>query len=176
MAAMAMNLKLLLLMGILSSGLFVLAWQKVSPPEVFTASQAEAGRTAYERTCAKCHVSDLRGRPGRGRDGRGPLGEQSKLPPISSLSPGYQQFIGKRGFVPPLTGEAFISRWGDKTAGELVARFDETVTDPFFQFEDVKDDTTVNITAYVLQVNGAKAGAQPLTRTTAANVSETVKR
>ena len=99
-----MNLKLLLLMGILSSGLFVLAWQKVSPPEVFTASQAEAGRAAYERTCAKCHVSDLRGRPGRGRDGRGPLGEQSELPPISSLSPGYQQFIGKRGFVPPLAG------------------------------------------------------------------------
>jgi hypothetical protein len=40
------------------------------------------------------------------------------------------------------------------------------VDDPYFQFEDMNDDTTVNITAYVLQVNGAKAGTEPLTRAT----------
>jgi hypothetical protein len=39
------------------------------------------------------------------------------------------------------------------------------------KFEDMNDETTVNITAYVLQVNGAKAGAQPLTRTTGVIVS-----
>ncbi len=173
---MAMVYKVLMPIGILSSGLFVLTGQKVSPPEVFTSSQAEAGRVAYERTCAKCHVSDLKGRPGRGRDGWGPLGEQKELPPISSLSPGLQQFIGKRGFVPPLAGEVFLSRWGDKTAGELIARFQETVSDPFFQFEGVTDETTVNITAYVLRASGAKAGSEPLTRTTAANVRMTVTR
>jgi hypothetical protein len=35
----------------------------------------------------------------------------------------------------------------------------------------MNDETTVNITAYVLQVNGAKAGTQPLTRKTEAVVS-----
>ena len=33
------------------------------------------------------------------------------------------------------------------------------------------DDTTVNITAYALQVNGAKAGTEPLTRTTSVIVN-----
>jgi hypothetical protein len=49
---------------------------------------------------------------------------------------------------------------------ELIARFQVTVDDRFFEFEDIHDETTVNITAYVLQVNGAKAGSEPLTRTT----------
>jgi hypothetical protein len=35
----------------------------------------------------------------------------------------------------------------------------------------MNDETTVNITAYVLQVNGAKAGTEPLTRTTGVIVS-----
>jgi hypothetical protein len=33
----------------------------------------------------------------------------------------------------------------------------------------------VNITAYVLQMNGAKAGAQPLTRTTRVVVNSIIK-
>jgi hypothetical protein len=37
--------------------------------------------------------------------------------------------------------------------------------------EGMNDETTVDITAYVLQVNGAKAGAQPSTRTTGVIVS-----
>jgi len=37
------------------------------------------------------------------------------------------------------------------------------------------DDTTVNITAYVLQVNGAKAGTQELTRATSAVVNSLVQ-
>jgi len=35
----------------------------------------------------------------------------------------------------------------------------------------MKDETTVDITAYVLQVNGAKAGTEPLTRSTGVIVS-----
>lgn len=116
---------------------------------------------AYERTCGKCHTNTLLGRKG----------DKDELPPISSLSASYQKFIGARGFVAPLTGKVFIDRWGGKTAGQLIARFQETVDDPYFQFEDMTGETTVNITAYVLQVNGAKAGSQPLTRTTSAIVS-----
>ena len=62
-----------------------------------------------------------------------------------------------------------------KTAAELIARFQVTASDKFFQFEGMTDDTTVNITAYVLQVNGAKAGSQPLTRTTGNVVNSLVQ-
>ena len=81
------------------------------------------------------------------------------------------KLTGRKGDPDELPPEIFMDRWGGKTAGELIARFQETVDDPYFQFEDMNDETTVNITAYVLQVNGAKAGTQPLTRTTSAIVS-----
>jgi hypothetical protein len=60
----------------------------------------------------------------------------------------------------------FLSRWGQKTAAELIARFQVTASDPFFQFQEMNDEAVVNITNYVLQMNGAKAGPQPLTRKT----------
>jgi hypothetical protein len=65
--------------------------------------------------------------------------------------------------------------WGQKTAAELIARFQVTAGDKFFQFQGMNEDTTVNITAYVLQVNGAKAGTQPLTDTTGAVVNSLVQ-
>ena len=65
---------------------------------------------------------------------------------------------------PPLAGKTFIDRWGSKTAAQLIARFQETVDS--FDFEGKDKEFTVNITAYVLQVNGARAGTRPLTRTT----------
>ena len=42
-------------------GVFVAAQQPSGAP-VFTAAQVDAGRTAYEASCASCHVSDLGGR------------------------------------------------------------------------------------------------------------------
>ena len=148
--------KALPLVGILGLGLFSLTAQSPAPSGVYTAAQAEAGRLVYERTCGKCHTNTLTGRKG----------DPGELPPLSSLSASYQKFIGPRGFVAPLTGKVFLDRWGGKTAAQLIARFQETVDDPYFQFEGMTDETTVDITAYVLQVNGAKAGTQPLTRTT----------
>src|SRR4051812_32645039 len=84
---------------------------------VFTAAQAEAGRVAYDRTCGQCHTPSLLGRKG----------DPGEVPAIASLSERYQKFIGPRGFVPPLAGKTFLGRWGEKTAGQLVARFQETV-------------------------------------------------
>ena len=75
---------------------------------------------------------------------------------------------GVRGFVTPLKGKVFLDRWGGKSSGQLNERFQENVDDPYFQFEDMTDETTVNITAYVLLVNSAKAGTEPLTRATRA--------
>ena len=156
-----MHHKTIPLVGLLCSGLFVLTGQQPTPSGIFTSAQAEAGRTAYERTCGKCHTNTLLGRNG----------DKGELPQFSSLPASYQKFIGPRGFVAPLTGKVFIDRWGGKTAAQLIARFQETVDDPYFQFEGMNYETTVDITAYVLQVNGAKAGTQPLTRKTSVLVS-----
>jgi mono/diheme cytochrome c family protein len=150
---------MLLLSVLAGSGVFVLAGQEPTPSRVFTSAQAEAGRVAYENTCGKCHTPTLLGRKG----------EAGELPPISSLSTAYQEFIGPRGYVRPLAGKEFVSRWGSKTVAELIARFQETVVS--FPPEGMNDETTVNITAYVLQVNGAKAGSLPMTRATGAVVS-----
>lgn len=155
-----MNCKALLLGSfILGSGLFLLTGQQPAPSAVFTSAQAEAGRIAYENTCGQCHTPTLLGRKG----------DAGELPPVGSLSDAYQKFIGPRGFVPPLAGPVFMRRWGSKTAAELIARFQETI--PYFPPEGMNGETTVNITAYVLEVNGAKAGTRPLTRTTQALVS-----
>jgi hypothetical protein len=105
----------------------------------------------------------------------GRIGAEGELPPVDSLPASYQEFIRKTNRVPPLAGKVFLSRWGQKTAAELIARFQITASDPFFQFQGMNDDTTVNITAYVLQVNGAKAGTQQLTRTTGAVVNSLVQ-
>jgi mono/diheme cytochrome c family protein len=151
-----MSFKTMPVAAVLGAGLFILAAQQPNSTGIFTAAQADAGRVAYERTCGQCHTPTLKGRNGA----------PGEVPPVSSLPPHYQKFIGPRGYVAPLAGKAFLDRWGSKTAGQLIARFQETVDDPYFQFQDMTDETTVNITAYVLQVNGAKPGTQPLTRST----------
>ena len=160
-----MTYRALPLVSFLGSACLVLTAQQPTSSGIFTSSQAEAGRLAYERTCGKCHTNTLMGRNG------GP----GELPPIDSLPVSYQEFIGKTNRVPPLAGKVFLSRWGQKTAAELIARFQITASDPSFQFQGMEDDTTVNITAYVLQVNGAKAGTQELTRTTTAVVNSLVR-
>jgi hypothetical protein len=160
-----MRQKAALFGAILGSGLFVLGGQEPVPTSVFTSAQAEAGRVSYENTCGRCHTYSLMGR-------KGAAGE---LPPVSSLSEADQKFIGNPNHVPPLAGEDFLKRWGEKTVAQLIDRFQITVSDPSFKFKDIDDDTTVNITAYVLQVNGAKAGSQPLTRATGAVVNSLVK-
>lgn len=158
-----MNRKTMLVFPLLASGLFVLTGQQPAPSGVFTSAQAEAGRAAYGNTCGKCHTATLMGRKG----------DAGELPPVSSLSAAYQEFIGPRGYVAPLAGEDFRAKWGSKTVAQLIARFQETVT--VFPPEGMNDETTVNITAYILQVNGAKAGARPMTRSTDALVSSVTR-
>jgi len=140
--------------GILGAGVLIVSAQEPAPPGIFTLAQAEAGRAASEQTCGKCHTPALLGRKG----------QPGELPPITSLSASYQEFIGPRGFVPPLAGKIFLDRWGAKTAAQLIARFQETAD--YFLPKDADRETTVNITACVLQLNGAIPGNRPLTRTT----------
>ena len=152
-----MNLRTAFLVAIITFELMVLNAEEPTRG-VFTSEQAEAGRADYERTCGRCHTPSLMGRNG----------DPNEIPALTSLSADDQKFIRHRGFVfvPPLAGKQFLDRWGDKTAAALIARFQITVDDGFFGFENITDETTVNITAYVLQVNGANAGAQRLTRAT----------
>ncbi len=155
----------LLVAGLLGCGFALITAQQPAPQAVFTKTQAEAGRAAYENTCARCHTYTLLGREG----------EAGELPPVSTLSEADQKFIGNPNHVPPLAGEAFLNRWGSKTVAQLIARFEITVRDPNFQFKNVDDDTTVNITAYVLLINGGKAGAQRLTRETAVIINSIIE-
>jgi len=99
----------------------------------------------------------------------GRKGDPGELPPIASLSAAYREFIGPRGYVAPLAGKAFLDRWGPATVADLIARFQQTV--PAFPPEGMNDETTADIAACILQVNGAKAGAEPLTRHTRVLVS-----
>jgi hypothetical protein len=152
--------------ALLVSGRFIVTGQQPATLTVFTLAQAEAGRTAYENSCGKCHTYTLLGRKG----------EVGELPLAASLSPSYQKFIGTpNNHVPPLAGKVFLRRWGQKTAAELIARFQITASDPFFQFEGMDNDTVVNITAYVLKMNGAKPGTEPLTRATSVVVNSIVE-
>jgi cytochrome c553 len=141
--------------ALLATGGIALTGQQPEAPTVFTAAQAEAGRTLYENSCGRCHTYSLQGRKG----------EAGELPPAASLPPAYQKFIGNPNHVPPLAGKIFLSRWGQKTVAEVIDNFRKTANSPIFEL-DLSDDAIVNITAYILQQNGAKPGNQPLTKTT----------
>ncbi len=129
---------------------------------IFGAAQAEAGQVDYEKTCGRCHTVTLMGREGK----------REESPVFSTLSEADQKFILESGGkVPPLAGPVFVARWGSKTAAELIARFQEAK----FSFKQAgisDDESIVNITAYVLQANGAKPGSRRLTRRTETLVGE----
>jgi cytochrome c len=133
--------------------------------KIFTSAQAVAGRAAYEKSCGRCHTVTLQGRQGN----------PDERPTVNSLSDADRKFIGDYdNRVPPLAGKAFVERWGSKTAAELVARFQEAK----FSFKEAgitDDEDIVRITAYILQMNGAKPGSDALTRATAASVNSVVQ-
>ena len=143
----------------------VAAGQQSGTDRIFTSAQAAAGRVTYEKTCGRCHTLTMRGRQGN----------SDERPTVAALSDSDRKFIADYdNRVPPLAGKAFLERWGSKTAAELVARFQEAK----FSFKEAgltDDEDIVRITAYVLQVNGAKAGSQALTRGTQAAVNSVVE-
>jgi hypothetical protein len=143
----------------------VVAGQQSDGGRIFTSAQAVAGRVAYEKSCGRCHTLTLMGR----------RGDPDERPALVSLSDADRKFIADyNDRVPPLAGQAFLQRWGSKTAAQLVARFQEAK----FSFKEAgitDDEDIVRITAYVLQMNGAKPGSQALTRETATAVNSVVE-
>jgi cytochrome c553 len=161
-----MNRKAIVLaIAALGSGSLALTGQQPASPSMFTAAQAEAGRTAYENSCGRCHTYSVMGRKG----------EEGEFPPLASLAPPYLKFIGPAGRVPPLMGKAFVAKYGQKTLGELYAFFRGAAdTTPVSELH-MSDDTLVNITAYILQKNGGKPGDQALTTTTSVSFASAVE-
>jgi len=134
-----------------SCGLAILTGQQPSPPAIYTAAQAEAGRSAYQSSCAKCHTDKL-----AGRDGTGEIPDflrvyDGKIPPLAGAN---------SAFTP------FLTKWGARTTKALYTRIQEAVGG--FPPPDRRLDETLylNLTAYVLQANGARPGTQPLATTT----------
>ena len=160
-----MNHRTLLSVAGLCLAVTVATGQQSDGDRIFTSAQAVAGRVAYEKSCGRCHTLTLMGRQGN----------PDERPTVSSLSDADRKFIADfNNRVPPLAGKAFLQRWGSKTAAQLVARFQEAK----FSFKEAgltDDEDIVRITAYVLQVNGAKPGIQALTRETGAAINSVVE-
>jgi mono/diheme cytochrome c family protein len=121
---------LLLTFGSLS--LFAGGQPSPSAAPVYTAAQADAGRAAYQGTCASCHSADL----------------------------------GGNGEAPELAGASFMESWRTQTTQDLFKYVQGMPPGgPHLTPEEY-----VPIVAYVLQQNGAAAGDQPFTITTAAAI------
>jgi hypothetical protein len=136
------------------AGFATVAAQQPAKQAVFTSAQADAGRMAYENSCGKCHTVSLRGRKG----------DAGEVPPLESLTTPFLKFIGPAKRVPPLMGSGFVGSYSTKTMAGLFTLFRGAAdTTPVAELQ-MSDETLVNITAYILQRNGAKPGDQPLTK------------
>jgi S-disulfanyl-L-cysteine oxidoreductase SoxD len=104
--------------------------QETPPAQVFTAEQASAGKTAFEKSCAACHMHNLSG----------------------------------DADAPALVGTSFMSTWRTRTTRDL-REYMSTSMPP--GSAPLGAEVYTSITAYVLKSNGAAAGPNPLTMTTA---------
>jgi len=153
-----------LLVAAVLLGVSCLVAQDNALPSVFTAAQAEAGRKAFQEkggtsgnkdaACAYCLTVNLTGR----------TGAPDEAPALRSLEPAMQNAIQNFGTIPSLAGRKFMALWGSRTTRDLTSRIKLAAG----QYEP--EETAVNLTAYILQVNGAKAGAQPLTAETSIEI------
>ncbi|MBI1354530.1 MAG: hypothetical protein GC160_09295 [Acidobacteria bacterium] len=132
-------------MGVTKAFLFVasalaacVCLHAAEPEAVYTAEQAAVGRTAYESSCAACHTDSL-------------------IPAADAV------YKGQR--IPPLAGTSFLARWGARNTQELSSRIRDAIGG--FPPKDLREDTFLALTAYVLQSNGARPGPQELKEETA---------
>lgn len=115
-------------------GIAIGAARAEQPAEgVYTAEQAEKGKTAYQDRCATCHMPDL----------------------------------GGRNEWPQLAGDDFISSWKSRTTRELFEFVRDTMPP---EGPALTPEEYLAIVAFMLQQNGAAAGTQPLSPTTAASI------
>jgi hypothetical protein len=123
-----------------------------STPAIFTAAQVEAGRAIYQTECQHCHTDKLTGR----------RGDPDERPLLSAMTPDMRKSVEGNGRIPPLVGPDFLRKWGPQTTKDLFERI-KIAAGP-------DDPKSLNLTAWILQFNGAKAGQQPITGETAVTV------
>jgi len=70
----------------------------------------------------------------------------------------------------PLVGPDFMGTWGPRTAQELVSFLGVTMPPPPAAPGSLGTQSYVNLAAFLLQANGATAGAAPLTASTAVSI------
>jgi mono/diheme cytochrome c family protein len=135
------------------------ARESAPAPRVFTAAQARAGKIAYESSCGLCHQFNMQGR----------TGAPGELPDVNTLPENMIKTIDQNGEqVPPLAGPHFMTHWGAKTTQEYVARVANAMG--AFPPKHTGSDTSVQLTAYFLQMNGGKPGKTPLSAATNATL------
>jgi alcohol dehydrogenase (cytochrome c) len=74
--------------------------------------------------------------------------------------------LGGRNEAPQLAGANFFNAWGDRTTSELLTYIRTTM--PPGNRGAIDQETYINLVAFFLEANGARAGNQPLTAATAA--------
>lgn len=140
--------KLLLLAAICAS-------LRAQAPAVYTEAQATAGGLAYESSCAKCHTGALIGRDGTGEIPAFLKTYAGKIPPLA----------GANAAFPP-----FLTKWGPRTTKDLFTRIGGAVGGFPPPDRRLDEELFLQLTAYVLKVNGAPSGTQPLTAGTAVEI------
>lgn len=145
-------MKRLLVTAIAGCGFFVPTGQPAAPPAVYTAAQAAAGRTAYQSSCAKCHTDTLVGRDGTGEVPEFLRAYGGKIPPLAGAN---------SAFAP------FMTKWGARTTKALYSRIQEAVGGFPPPDGSLDEELYLNLTAYILQANGARPGTLALTTATA---------
>ena len=125
------------------------------PPRIFTTAQARAGKVAYESSCGLCHQFNMQGRSGT----------PGELPDVNSLPENMIKTVDQDGGqVPPLVGPRFMAHWGAKSANEFAARVATAIQES--PPKNAGNDTALQLSAYFLQMNGAKPGIIPLSAAT----------
>jgi mono/diheme cytochrome c family protein len=106
---------------------------------VFTAEQSAAGKSAYARSCASCHMPDLSG----------------------------------SNDAPPLAGAVFTATWRARTTRDLFEYLSASMPPGG---SSLSTDDFESITAYILEANGASAGATPFRSTTTVAIGDVIGR
>jgi mono/diheme cytochrome c family protein len=113
--------------------------QKDPVAPVFTAEQAAAGKLAFGKACAGCHMADLSGHDD----------------------------------APPLGGAPFASAWRTRTTKDLLDYMSMAMPPGG---SSLAPEDYASIVAYVLQINGAVAGAQALSASTVVPIGSVITR
>jgi mono/diheme cytochrome c family protein len=148
-------LRLFMTVVVLVATFPVFAQLSTDRPRVYTAEQATAGQRELQENqfgaCANCHAKSLTGRNG----------DKDETPELSALPEAEQATIRNYGGkVPQLAGPKFIARWGTRSTKDFSWEMMNRFSGP------LNEETQLNIMAYILQLNGALSGAEPLTRST----------